>query len=105
MHRACVLSLIAILTTLVGNVLPFLIWLPLWAIPPGIAIRPMGDASLSFITLLATIGLGLPVGRSLLSIGRRTSGWLCVLFSVSPVFMSWTIFEWICAVHHLTWAD
>jgi hypothetical protein len=105
MNRSRVLFFAAILVPLVGNTLPFYVWLPLLSITPGTVIRPMWEASVSMLAMMAALATGLPIGLSLISSGRRTGGWLCVLFSVTPLVVNWVVVNWICSARQLAWAD
>jgi hypothetical protein len=63
----------------------------------------MGQSlQMAVIVLLALIA-GVPLGGSLASSGKRVIGWLCVIFSATPIVVSPLVAKAITSMQQLTW--
>lgn len=90
-----------ILIPLAGHIQQLVLWLPLFSVPPGTSIRPMGTAAYTIINGMLTLLGGLILGGALFYRGRKLASALCVLFSLTPVPMAIVLVRVIAAWHHL----
>ena len=104
MTREWLLFAAGVLIPLLGNALALCVWLPLLTIPEGTTIRPMLPCLQMGVFVLATLVTGIPTGVSLAATGRRSIGWLCILFSATPIFVGGSAANFISSARQLTWA-
>jgi hypothetical protein len=98
-------GMLCVLVPMLGNALAAYVWLPLWYIAPGTAIRPIMQCGAALVVAVGTCLAGVPVGVHFIIWGSRRRGWLCIVFSLTPLFVSMLTANLLTALNNLEWAD